>query len=785
MLARNPGFTCVAVATLALGIGASTAIFSVADGVLLKPLPFPSANQLAMVWQKSATVPRLGVSGMDLDDYVARTHVFEALGGYTPTGNSIAILTGAGDPTEVSPSYITQNYFSLLGISPVAGRDFLPEEGRNGRNRVAILGYKLWQSRFGGSPDVVHQQITVDRQKMQVVGVMGPDAYPIEADVFIPFTREKPLPRNYHELNVVGRMRPGQGIAAAQKEIGILAADIARANPTTNSGIDAYVVPLREEIVGSVREPILMLLLAVGLVLLIACGNVANLLLVRAAVRQKEIAIRIALGAGRRRIMGQFATECLTLTIAGAILGVLVAFALMPLIRLLGAERIPRMQNVTIDFGVLLFSTAIAVTSGLLFGLIPALSYSPAGLGQTLRSGGRTSRSDSGWLRKVFIAGEVALALVVVIGASLLVRSLNKLMDVPPGFRSDHLLMGRIALPSNQYKAANVQQFYAQLLPRIAAIPGVVSVSTATALPLASTVTQTRFAIQGLPLPEPGGYPVTAFSSVDETFFKTMGIPILRGRMFRPEDVGNLKDERCVINATLARTFFGNQNPLGRVILTNVAVNPPESCQVIGVVGDTRAAGLDAPTLPTIYFAYRVPKEMLVVRTSTEPMSVAAEVRREVAATDPEQPLSGVRTMDEVVLHSLSRRSFAVVLLVLFASSGLILAALGLYGVMAYTVARRTPEIGVRMALGARRGTVFRLILLQGLAVTAIGLAAGVVLAVCVTHLMAALLFGVGAADPFSFVVACGLLLAVALLACWIPAYRATRVDPLVALRYE
>jgi putative ABC transport system permease protein len=504
MVARNPAFSCVAIITLALGIGANTAIFSVVDGVLLKPLPFRSPERLLTVCQKSASVPRLGISELDLEDYTSRTRVFEALGGYTTAGNSVAILTGAGEPTEISPSYITQSYFSLLGIAPVLGRDFLPEEGRNGRNRVAILSYGLWQSRFNGSPEIVHQQITLDRQKLQVVGVMGPDAYPKEADVFIPFTRERPLPRNYHELNAVGRLRPGQTAAGAQRELEALSAAIARANPTTNTGITAYVLPLREEITGNVREPIVMLLLAVGLVLLIACGNVANLLLVRAAARQKEIAIRVAVGAGQGRIIGQFAIECMVLSIAGACLGLVLAFGLMPLIRMLGAERIPRLQNVTIDAGVLVFTATISLLTGLLSGLIPALSYSASNLNQMLRSGGRTSTSESGWMRKVLIVGEVALSLVVIVGASLLVRSLNKLLDVHPGFRPDHLLVGRIALPPNHYKQANVQAFYARLLPRIAAIPGVVSVTTATSVPLASTVAQTRFAVQGMPLSEPG-----------------------------------------------------------------------------------------------------------------------------------------------------------------------------------------------------------------------------------------------------------------------------------------
>ena len=362
-LIRNPAFTTVVVATLGLGIGANTAIFSVVDGVLLKPLPFRDPDALLMVWEKRASVPHMTVSELDLDDYRARTHVFQDLAGFVAPGSRTVILTGAGDPAEIAPAYITQNYFSLLGIAPLIGRDFLPEEGRRGHNNVAILSYALWQSRFGGSRDVLHRQITLNQQKLQVVGVMGPQVYPAEADVFVPFTWVDPerLPRNFHELNVVGRLRPGQTAAAAQKEMEAISADLGRSYPMTNAGISVNVLPLREEITGNVREPILLLQLAVVLILLIACGNVANLLLVRATGRQKEIAIRVALGAGRGRIIAQFAIECLILSAAGAALGLLLAFCSMPLLRCFGAERIPRLQHVGIDLRVLLFTAAVAV----------------------------------------------------------------------------------------------------------------------------------------------------------------------------------------------------------------------------------------------------------------------------------------------------------------------------------------------------------------------------------------------------------------------------------------
>jgi putative ABC transport system permease protein len=375
--------------------------------------------------------------------------------------------------------------------------------------------------------------------------------------------------------------------------------------------------------------------------------------------------------------------------------------------------------------------------------------------------------------------------LVVVVGASLLVRSLNQLLDVHPGFRADHLLVAHVTLPSNHYKQADVENFYHRLLPKITAIPGVVSVSTTTSLPLAPPIIEMRFAVQGAPLPEPGKYPIMAMASVDAEFFKTMGIPILRGRTFKREEVDDFDNEKCIINQTLANTSFGSQDPIGRVILTGVWLTTPVPCQIVGVVGDTRLAGLDTPSQPMLYFAAYVTTDNLVVRTTTDPLAATQAIQRGVAAADPEQPLSNIQTMDEVLTRSLSRRSFSVVLLVMFSGVGLVLAALGLYGMVSYSATQRTHEIGVRMALGAQPGAVFLLVLLQGLSVTGIGLVVGVVAAAGATRLMSSLLFGIGAADPFSFGMGCLLLLAISGLACFIPAYRAARVDPLVALRYE
>ena len=789
MLGRNPGFTLVAVITLMLGIGANTAIFSVVNGVLIRPLPFHEPDRLAMVWQKSAGT-QLGISELDLDDYRARVTSFTELGGYTPPGTKSAILTGAGNPVEIEPSYITQNYFHALGIGLEAGRDFLPEECRRGKDDVAILGYSFWQSRFGGSRDIVGRPITLNGQKLEVVGVMRKDVFPPDADVFLPFTRANPggpQPRNVHELNVVGRLARGRTVAQAQKEMDSISADLDRAYPATNSGIRTYIAPLRQEIVGNVRTPLYTLLFAAMLVLTIASGNVVNLVLVRAAARQKEIAIRVAMGAGRNAIVAQFVVECVILSAIGAALGLLLAWWSMPVIRTLGAERIPRLQHVEIDIDVLLFTTGVALVAGLLFGVIPALRYSSANLNQMLRAGGRTSMSDSGRLRNLLVSGEVALCLVVVVGASLLVRSLTQLLEINPGFRPDHLLSAQIALPRNHYNPDQVHRFYHRLLPRIAAIPGVISAGTSTALPMATTMIQTRFAVQGEPSPDPGNYPSAAIATVDTGFFQAMAIPLLRGRSFKPEEVSDLKSVKCVINSTMARSYFPGLNPVGRVVLTKdaVAVTPQDPCEVIGVVGDTHVSGLDVPTMPVLYFAAYVAKELLVVRTASDPMSIAPAIQHEVAAADPEQPLSRARTMGEIVTHSLSRRVFAAELMVIFSGLGLILAMLGLYGVVSYSVAQRIQEIGVRMALGAQPEDVFRLVLWQGLGVTVSGLVVGSLAAIGATRLMASLLYGVGAADPLSFGVACVLLLLVSALACYIPARRATKVDPLVALRWE
>lgn len=786
-LARSPAFSALVVATLGLGIGANTAIFSLLDGVLLKPLPFRDPGALVSIWERRATVPRMTVSELDLDDFRARTHVFQDLGGFMAPGSLTLILTGAGEPAEIAPAYITQNYFSLLGVAPLIGRDFLRQEGLRGHDQVAILSHALWQTRFGASRNVLQQQITVNQKKLQVVGVMGPQVYPSDADVFIPFTWANPekLARNFHELNLVGRLLPGQSIAAAQRELEAIAADLGRSYPMSNAGISVSAQPLREEITGSVREPLVLLQLAVLLILLISCGNAANLLLVRATSRQKEIAIRVALGAGRARIAGGFAIECLILSGAGALLGLLLAFGAMPLIRRLGAERIPRLQHVAIDGRVLLFTAAVAVFAGLLFGLIPALRYSSTNLNQILRAGGRTSKSDSGRLRNALVTGEVALALVVIVSASLLVRSLNRLFQVNPGFRSDHVLVAHIQLPTNHYPQSDVESFYKRLLPRIAAIPGVVGVSTATTLPLAGPIIEMRFAIQGSPLPEPGKFPVMLMTSVDAEFFKTMGIPLLRGRAFQPQEVGDFDREKCIINQTFAKTYFSGRDPLGGIILTGVTHPKPEPCEIVGVAGDTPAERLGAPPQPSLYFATYAARDNLVVRTTTDPLSVAQAVQQQVSATDSRQPLSNVRTMDEVLSRSLSRQAFAVVLLVSFSALGLILAALGLYGVVSYSVTQRTQEMGLRVALGAQRGAIFQLILWQGLLVTGSGLIVGAAVAGIASRLMSSLLFGVAPTDLYSFAVAGSVLLVVAALACFVPAYRATKIDPMVALRYE
>jgi putative ABC transport system permease protein len=617
---------------------------------------------------------------------------------------------------------------------------------------------------------------------------MGAEAYPTDADVYLPFTRldpDRPRPRNYHELTVVGRTRPGQNPETAQTEMESISCALERENPATNAGISSRLTPLREEIIGSVREPIVILSVAVGLVLLIACGNVANLQLVRAAARQKEIAIRAALGASRAQILRQFLIESVMLATIGGAAGILLAAWSLPLLRRLGEGRIPRLQHVGIDIRVLLFTTGLTLVTALLSGLLPALKYSSANLNRSLRAGGRSSVSDSGRMRSLLVIVEVALALIVVVGANLLVRSFNEVTKVYPGFRTDHLLVGQISLPSAQYKRPDIFTFYGRLLPRLAATPGVVSVSTTTALPLASTPTPTRFLIQGMPAPEPGRYPVTAIASVGVDYFQAMGIPILRGRTFLPGEMGMVEERRCIVNATLARRFFNEQDPIGKVILTNLAAPVPDPCHVIAVVGDTRVAGLDAPVQPVLYASSYIARQYLVVRAAIEPSALAGTIERQIASLTPESPMQKIQPMDEVLARSVSRRRFSATLLTIFSATGLLLAALGLYGLVSYAVAQRTQEIGMRMALGAQRGDIFAMVLWEGLLITGVGLLLGMAGAAGATWLMKSLLFGVSNADPLSYGAGCLVLLTIASFACFVPAHRAMRVDPMVALRYE
>jgi predicted permease len=623
-------------------------------------------------------------------------------------------------------------------------------------------------------------------KKLRVVGVMGPDIFPAEVDVFVPLSRLHPgeaRPRNYHELRVIARLRPGQTIDEAQREIATLSADLERSYPSTNAGIGAYILPLRDEIIGNVREPLLILLSASGLLLLIACGNSASILLVRAGARQKELAVRMAFGASPYRIIAQFVTECLILSAEGAAAGLLLAFSVMPLIHSLGEGCIPRVQNVMIDTRVPLYTAGVAVLTGVLIALLPALNYSLSDLNQMLRSMGQTAtRSYPGkQFINFLIAQEVSLALVVVVGINLVVSSSIQIFRGDFGFRADHVFMAEVSLPSTHYNPAGVYTFYTRLLAKTAAIPGVVSVSTTTALPFGSTVPRTRLAVGGIRPPKGGEYPLSALVFVSSDFFKTLEIPVLRGRTFTPEELRDRDYTRCIPSAMLTKLFWGEQDPVGRVILTDPEARTRAPCQVIGVAGDSRLSGLVGPLQPVVYFPSYLANDTLVVRTSSDPMEVAEMVQRETNAIDPEIALYNILSMTDALSRSLSGKRLLAALLVVFSSIGLTLAALGLFGVLSYSVAQRVQETGVRMAIGAARGDIFRLFLKQGPLLALIGLVIGTPAAVVVSNL----LFRIQTDDPRTFGEGCLLVLAFSAVCSFFPAWRATRTNPAVSLLGE
>jgi putative ABC transport system permease protein len=800
-LRRSPGFTAVAVLTLALGIGANTAIFSVVNAVMLRPLPFQDPERLVRVVSiRLQDKAGDNASYPDFLDWRSQNHVFDRMGVFRTEGFT---LTGRGQATHLQGSIVSAEMFSLLAVKPLLGRTFLPEEDTPGTTNggdAVILSHRLWRERFGAETGVVGQTIQLDNKSATIVGVM-PEGFqfPMRAghiDLWATIARDSEngeksmaVQRGAHYLDVMARLKPGVTIAQAEAEMGAIISGLNKQYPE-NSPRGARIVPELDQMVGDVRPALLVLLGAVGCVLLIACANVANLLLARATSRQREMAIRAALGASKGRMIRQVLSESLVLASAGGALGALLAFWVTDfLVRLIPAD-IPRLSAIHLDSRVLVFTIALSLVTGLLFGMAPALQVSTSSLSESLKESGRgaTEGIHRHRVRSTLVVAEVAVAAMLLVGAGLLIRSFARLERVDPGFNPHQVLTFKVELPGSRYSMARMVDLFRQIATRLNQLPGVRSASALFPFTLNGDEADTTFDIEGRSVAE-ADRPRTAYIWVEPGFFRTLGIPILSGRDFTAQD--DLKTTPVIIiNQTLARRFFPNENPVGKRISTGIGngYKQPPMREIIGVVGDVKQEGLEADVAPAAYVAVaQSPFDVMtfVVRTGADPASVVAAARNEVAAVDKDLPIFDVKTLDQHVSESVAQPHFNTLLLGIFAGLALALAAVGLYGVIAYSVVQRTHEFGVRMALGAEQQDVLRMVLGQGIVLTLAGVGIGVAGALALTRFLGSLLFGIRPNDPATFAAVLLVMTVVALLASYVPARRATRVDPMVALRCE
>ncbi len=790
LLVRAPGFAAIAIAALAIGIGANTAIFSVVNTLLLQPLPYHDADRLAIVWEHNIPRDRKNnvVAPANFLHWRDMNQGFTDLGALSSTFD--VTLTGAGDPEEVPTQLVTAEVFPILGVRPAIGRGFTPEEIRPG-SRVVVISDRLWKRRFRGDLGILERPIVSGGVPYTVIGVMpaGFSFLDKNVDVWQPFgfTAESRTPRG-RSIQVVGRLKPGVTFVRAQEDMTHVAADLTRKFPDFNTGWTARVVPLREQLTGTVRPALLVLAGAVTFVLLIACANVANLLLARATARQRELAVRSALGAGRARLIRQLLAESLVLSTAGGICGLLLAWWALNFLRAVVAERLPiqRLEMAAIDGWVLAFTLGASVFCGLVFGVVPALTAAGPSLNDALKEGGRTGSVSRGHrTRSAFVIVEIALALVLLVGAGLLMRSFKQLLDVDPGFDPARTVTMRLSLPSSRYGGDGQRaQFFDRFFQQVDALPGVQASGSISWLPLAGGGAATSMEIVGQPKPPKGLEPVADVRVISHEYLKTMGVPLLKGRLFNEQDAAEAKG-RVIINDTMARKFWPGEDPIGKHIRIHWDTLEDE---VIGVVGDVKHAGLDGEVRAMTYWPFqRSPygTMTIAVRTAGEATSVVNAIAGVVRQMDPDLVFANVRTMEDVVARSVAERRLTMLLLTIFAGAALLLAAVGIYGVIAYSVTQRTQEIGIRMALGAQRGDVLRMIVGQAMALTTGGIVIGAIGAFLLTRLMTGLLFNVKPGDPLTFVAVAVVLGLVAAFASYVPGRRATRVDPVIALRAE
>lgn len=782
-LRRNPVFAAAAIFTIALGMGANTAVFTVIETVLLRPLPFREPDRLVMIWETHPELARLQAAAPDYADWRASAQSFDRMCAYSMQLSGKATVSGPNEPFQAQSTTASHDLFSMLGVAPAAGR-WMTKAEEDGHQRVMLISENVWRNRFAADPATIGRAVRIGPDSFTIVGVVPQaSAFPIWADLWLPFSfldSGTVNERRFHPLEVVARLKPGASEAQAQAEMSAIAARLSRQYPATNKTIGASVVSLDSQTTGEVRPALIAIWGAVGLILLIACVNVAHLMLARAAAQSREAAIRTALGANAGNLIRHALFESLTLSVLGGALGILLAETALPLLQTLAVGQIPRMEGLALDNRVLAFSFLLMLAAGLLFGIAPALRGIHVPANDAMKSGGSVVRS--GGLGRSLVIVEIALAVIVLSGAGLLLRSYARVLGGSAGIRPDHLLTVTLNLPVDGTKFENL--FYSDIAPRLRALPGVTTVASANAIPMGMARTErsrwaTRFGLPGRSY-HPGQFPVAQIRFVTPGYLDAMGIALKQGRDLTMED---RNQPTFLINETLAQTYFAGQNPVGQSLMMGVVSPNPQPVRIVGVVEDVRELGLDVAPPPALYAAGS--GEMILLRTTGDPAQLAGAVRGAIAAINPEYITGRIRTMDSVVADSLARRRFALILLGLFAAIAGLLAMVGIYGVVSYSVATRTREMGLRMALGAQRAQVLGLVMREGGVNLLIGLALGLAGTAGGARLLSTLLYDTSAFDPLALGGACLLFAFTALAAISIPARRATLVDPMIALREQ
>jgi putative ABC transport system permease protein len=792
MLAKSPAFTFIAVLTLGLAIGANTAIFSVVNAVLLRPLPYPDPEQVVRVFGTQPMLAEAPSSPANFLEWKTENQVFTHIAAWVGQGFN---LTGTDKPERVIGARVSSDLFPLLGVQPALGRVFTDDEDRDGGDRVVILSYDFWQRRFAGDPNAIRQTITFSDRTYTIVGIMPRGfAFPSpRAQVWTPiaFNAAERATRDTNYIDVVARLKPGVSVAQAQANMNAITQSQAQRYPQTNVGVGAKVVSLQEHMVGNVRPMLVVLLAAVGFVLLIACANVANLLLARAAARHREMAIRGALGASRSRVVRLLLTESVLLAMVGGAVGLLLAIWGLDLLVSLKPANLPRLAEIGVNRTVFLFTAAVSVFTGVLFGLAPAWQVSKSDLNEGLKESGRGSDGPRRHrIRALLVISEVALSIVLLIGAGLMIRSFSRLLAVDPGFKTDHVLTAFVSLPVSKYSNHDQEvTFFDRLIERLRNVPGVSAAGVVTDIPLFGGGS-TGFDVEGRPPAPPGQRAMTDYRIISPDYFAAMGMRLLRGRAFSPRD-NEAAPGVVIINETLATRFFAGEDPIGKRLDMSGAPNDPR--EIVGVVADVRNYGVDAEVKPEAYvplfqsapgYLSSITSALtIVLRSTIEPTALGQTIREQVQALDKDQPVSELKTMESYLAESMAQRRFNMLLLAVFAGLALVLAAVGIYGVIAYTVTQRTHEMGIRIALGARGGDILRLVFSNAMATTVIGIVIGVGAAFGLTPLLRSLLYQVTATDPVVFAAIPLLLLIVAAIATYLPARRAMKVNPITALR--